>query len=111
MSAPQQAPPCVYPALVLAAEKQDMELVKRLLAEQADPNVESSCACAHHHTALVAAVLAGNDIIKLLADAGAKIDHSRNLTPLHIACQDDDDRAAVAQLLIDEGADVNAKDA
>jgi ankyrin repeat protein len=120
LSAPQEAPPCVYPALILAAQKQDMELVKRLLAEQADPNVESSCACAHHHrlhhhTALVAAVWAGNEsIIKLLADAGAKIDHvvtRRNLTPLHLVCQDDDDRAAVAQLLIDEGADVNVKDA
>ena len=120
---------CVQPALVRAVQKKDQELVQRLLADQAT-DVNKACSCGM--TALLMALATANKdrgaMARLLIEKGADVNavgpsvvlvretpHTTNpsgdtaLTYAAVALVGEDS-VAMARLLIEKGADVNAVD-
>ena len=106
------------PALIRAAQKGDLDKVKRLIEEQGakvDARDDDGETALH-----AAAEKARIDFVKYLvkkgADVNAKDDDGE--TPLHAAADEDDretdatrkDRVKVVKFLLDKGADVAAKD-
>ena len=107
-------------ALMRAAFSGDIELVKLLLADDADPHVMSK----DRETSLMAACGTGFingyhrvrppaerlEVVKLLIDLGEDVNaaDSYGITPLMVAANLGD--AAVVQYLIDKGADLGAHD-
>lgn len=103
------------PGTLLAGElydkviKNDIEAVKKLLAEGADINELTEVGGAGTVTPLFMATGYNDDIAKLLIAKGADVNikTGRGVTPLMKACTWG--KEEVARLLVSKGADVNAK--
>jgi ankyrin repeat protein len=95
-------------ALVIAAERRNLEMMEVLIQAGADLNAQFE----NQHTAAhLAADRDFTDVIKLLAKAGADMSAvcaGEGYTPLHIAAVHDHEKSV--QALIDVGADINARD-
>lgn len=98
--------------LMFASNRGDLPAVRQFLADGDDPNVVSSDG--NNTTALMYALTHGGDssyeIVRSLIDAGANVNvrtNPRGDTALIRACVYRSPRAA--QLLLDHGADINAK--
>ena len=92
--------------LVLAAENHNAEIARRLLERGADPNQDALGETALH----VAARTNAMNVATLLLEHGADVDsrnHWQSVTPLMEAAAER--HPAMVQLLIDAGANVNAK--
>ena len=93
--------------LLQAVEGSDLDVAKKLCENGADVNYKDP---KQGVTALLLAVSLGDlDMAKILVEAKAKVNvaDSKGNTPLMIASANDD--TEMVTLLIDKGADVNAK--
>jgi ankyrin repeat protein len=96
-------------ALFAAAETGNVDVVKLLLANNADVNVKSGW----KRTALMTASKKGHiEIVRLLVAAGADLDCKedgwRDMTALHYAIKEG--HTEIALFLIERGADITSKD-
>jgi ankyrin repeat protein len=96
----------------------DFEVIRKLLGYGCDPNSITTHTTYStiniKHTALLEAIDTRNkDLVKLLIDNGARVNHEANLglkrTPLQKAVEVDS--LEIVTLLLEEGADVNARPA
>ena len=99
--------------LIEAVRKGDMAAVKTMLAAgvKLDSTDEKGLNALHH-----AAQAGQPDVVNALVDAGAQVDaaalNSSGKTALHYACESDLPNTALAvKVLLDTGADANARDA
>ncbi len=97
-----------FTALMVAAEGENIEAVKLLLAKGADVNAKTGGGV----TALHLAANNGNlEIVQLLLDRGASVNDKdpEGNTPLMVSAASGSLNAGIVRALIDKGADVNFK--
>ncbi|HEY6349148.1 MAG TPA: ankyrin repeat domain-containing protein [Candidatus Angelobacter sp.] len=94
-------------AMCCAAGQDDIEIVRRLLASNADPNAPATKGSVPMH---FAAASGNGDVLRELISAGAFVDarDQDGVTALHIAAWANND--AVAKTLIQAGANIEALD-
>ncbi|XP_048734216.1 putative ankyrin repeat protein RF_0381 isoform X2 [Ostrea edulis] len=97
-------------SLLSGGKREKAEIVRALLQAGSDPNTENPCKC----TPLIIATSLGQlDVINLLLDSGANINHedNRGKTAFHMSCEHTrSTQKNTSRLLISRGADVNHKD-
>jgi len=107
-------------ALMLALTNCSLPAVSALVEHGADVNAANTFAgkvrfgdidLKHLTPAHIAAPYCNADVMKLLVDAGAKVnvDDSRGMTPLMLAVSSEHQDAALVRLLLKSGADPNAR--
>ena len=101
------------PALVMASQYSNLEIVKVLIKAGADVNLADE----YGETPLIKAAREGHpDIIKILIQSGANVNlkNHQDISPLAVLCYDTDldtnIKLEIMKVLIDAGADVNVKD-
>jgi ankyrin repeat protein len=106
--------------LASTAQNCNLEGTKLLLARGADPNIGNTAAgevkfgkiqLISITPLMLAATYCAPEVVKALVDAGAKVNATdiRGMPPLVYAVSSEEQNAAVARMLINAGADVNAK--
>jgi hypothetical protein len=100
----KHAQEAAIPRLYKAVARGDIGAVKALLEEGCDVDATAD----RDETALTLAAREGQlEIVRLLIDAGAKVNFENDVTPLHCAAKGG--HMEVARALLDSGAAVNAK--
>ena len=96
-------------ALHIAARKNEIEVVGKLLKNRADPNITDYRGSVGRTALLEAAERGYTDIVRKLHKKGARLDavSSQGWTALHLAAEED--RRDVVKYLVEHGACVTAK--
>lgn len=111
-----------FTPLINAAANRNVEAARLLLAKGADVNAQSgdgsfqkvkagSIALGNWTPLIAAAVFGPHDLVRMLIDAGARVDVKdvRGMTPLMTAVATDRQDLATIRALLAKGADVNAE--
>lgn len=86
--------------------------IKKLIAEEVNVNIATEYTTEYADFPLIQAIRRGNkEIVELLLEAGASIEQTYSNHPLQIAVyQDHKESLDIIRLLLDKGANINAKD-